>query len=134
METGHFPLLLLACGIPSHHLFAKLTTWTTSKLHSKLTSSFRHLNVNFIGEACAFECLFFKQIYGAIQMLFTIIIIIFTSLLACSCFLISALCESTFCETTSISSSLSRRSLESFCFWDMMSAYLQGEMVMNVNP
>ena len=44
-----FFLLLLACAIPSHHLFAKLTTCTTSKHHSKLTSSFRHLNTNFIG-------------------------------------------------------------------------------------
>ena len=56
METGHFPLLLLACGIPFHHLFAILTTWITSKLHPKLTSSFRHLNANFIGGARAFEC------------------------------------------------------------------------------
>ena len=58
METGLFPLLLLARGIPSHHLFAKLTTWITSKLHSNLTSSFKHLNANSIGGARAFDFFF----------------------------------------------------------------------------
>ena len=45
------------------------------KASLKLTSPFRHLNAYFIGGARAFEC-FFKQIYGAIQMLWIIINII----------------------------------------------------------